>query len=258
MAVGRIQLSAEVLGLNETLANLRAALNNEQKSRILEKALQKAVKPVKAALDRTVPLGPTGNLRRAIDVKVVRYPLDGNAVAVVGFRRSGRRRSQSAAGGRVRTGRDRAFHQWWLEEGTRERFVSSPADRSYIRKSHQRRMQSGTVAQVREHTVARQGGYIASSYNRLGPFRMTKPTTGDRSRVQTQPGYPRAFFRKSSQPIRIPPMPAGGESGQPPLRTAFAQSQSAVAEILSRELRASLEQVWAALGVSTSPTGTVE
>lgn len=261
MAVGRISLTAELEGLDTLLANLGKALDNNEKSRVLEKALKKAVVPIKAALERTTPLGPTGNLRNAIDVKVVRYPLDGNAVGVVGFRRSGRQPSSVAAGGTVRVGPDRAFHQWWLEEGTQPRYVGTPADKPYTRKAHQRRMKSGVVADVREHEVARQGGYIASSFNRLGPFKMQQtprvPRGGKGQRVLTEPGYPRAFFKKSSTPITIPAMSPGG-SGPPPLRTAFDQTQATVAEILSRELRISLEQIWGNLSMTASPTGTIE
>jgi hypothetical protein len=262
MAIGRIELNAEIEGLNGLLRNLSQALRPDQKSRLVEKAMQKAIKPVVAALERTTPLGPTGNLRNAISSKVVRYPLDGNAVGVVGFQRSGRARSDSAAGGTVRRGPDRAFHQWWLEEGTQERFVGTLANKPYIRKAHTRRMKSGVVADVSEHRVRQQGGYIASSFKRLGPFKMQptpRPPRGqDGQRVQTQPGYPRAFFKKSSRPITIPAMTPGGSSGQPPLRTAFDQTQATVAEILSRELRISLEQVWSNLSVSTSSTGTIE
>ena len=257
MAIGRIELNAEIEGLNALLKNLSESLRPDQKSRIVEKAMKKAIEPVVSALGRTTPLGPTGNLRRAISSKVVRYPLDGNAVGVVGFQRSGRSRSDSAAGGTVRVGPDRAFHQWWLEEGTQERFVGKLSNKPYTRKAHQRRMKSGTVAEVREHSVSGQNAYIASSFNRLGPFQMVKDPQ-QRGRVQTEPGYQRAFFKKSKTPIQIPAMTPGGSTGQPPLQTAFSQTQATVAEILSRELRISLEQVWANLSVSTSSTGTIE
>jgi hypothetical protein len=262
MAIGRIELNAEIEGLNALLKNLSSALRPDQKSRIVEKAMKKAIQPVVAALQRTAPLGPTGNLRNAIKSKVVRYPLDGNAVGVVGFQRAGRARSDSAAGGTVRVGPDRAFHQWWMEEGTQQRYVAKLANKPYTRRAHQRRMKSGTVAEVGTHQVSQQGGYIASSFNRLGPFKIvptTRPPRGEQGhRVQTDPAYPRAFLKKSSQPIVIPPMPIGGSTGQPPLKTAFDQTQSTVAEILSKELRISLEQVWSNLSISTASTGTIE
>ena len=257
MAIGRIELNAEIEGLNAVLKNLSEALRPDRKSRIVEKAMKKAIAPVVSALQRTTPLGPTENLRRAISSKVVRYPLSGNAVGVVGFQRAGRARSDSAAGGTVRVGPDRAFHQWWLEEGTQDRYVGTLSNKPYIRRAHQRRMKSGAVADVSEHRVSGQNAYIASSFNRLGPFKMVKDPQQP-SRVQTEPGYQRAFFKKSPQPIIIPAMNPGGGSGSPPLKTAFDSTQATVAEILSKELRISLEQVWANLSISTSPTGTIE
>jgi len=205
------------------------------------------------------PVGPTGNLKRAVTSKVVEYGLDGVAVGIVGYRRAGRADSSSAAGGSVRAGPDRAFHQWWLERGTKERMVMKPADKPYTRLAHVRRMKSGKTVDVVTHEVKRQGGYIASSYNRLGEFRMLKtprmPRGQEGQRVQTDPGYPNAYFKKSSTPISIPAMPVGGSTGRPPLQTAFNQTQAQVAEILQRELRLSLEQALATL--TRSATGSV-
>jgi len=171
------------------------------------------------------PVGPTGNLKRAVTSKVVEYGLDGVAVGIVGYRRAGRADSSSAAGGSVRAGPDRAFHQWWLERGTKERMVMKPADKPYTRLAHVRRMKSGKTVDVVTHEVKRQGGYIASSYNRLGEFRMLKtprmPRGQKGQRVQTEPGTPQAYFKKSSTPISIPAMPVGGSTGRPPLQTAF-------------------------------------
>lgn len=254
MAVAGIQLSAEITDLRELQATLGRLFTPQEKTAILKAALEKAIEPLYLKLQQTVRDGPTGNLRRAIAKKIVPYTQDGNAVAVVGFRRAGRQRSESAAGGRVRAGRDRAFHQWWLEEGTRERHVNTLSNTPYIRKAHQRRMKSGTVAQVSEHTVKGQGGYIASSYNRLGPFRMVKDPANP-GRVVTNPPYQRAFFRKSKTPIVIPAMNPGG-LGDPPLKTAWAQTQGAVAEILQRELRVSLERALAS--ISSRSVGTIE
>jgi hypothetical protein len=160
----------------------------------------------------------------------------------------------------VRAGPDRAYHQWWLENGTRARQVSKIADKPYTRLGHTRRMKSGKVVDVVTHEVKRQGGYIASSYNRLGEFTVLRtprlPRGQEGQRVQTDPAYPQAFFRKSSRPITIPAMPVGGSSGRPPLETAFQQTRTQVAEILQRELRLSLEEALSALfirGAGTVP-----
>jgi hypothetical protein len=76
--------------------------------------------------------------------------------------------------------------------------------------------------------------------------------------VQTEPAYPRAFFKKSKTPIVIPAMPVGGRSGRPPVLTAFNDTQARVAEYLQRELSLSLGEAWAALRLrdSGSVTGT--
>ena len=261
MATIGIELTAEMQGLRELQDALgRVLKDNPEKARICAEALEKAVLPVELRLREVTPLGPTGNLRRAVGSKVVVYGLDGRAVGIVGYRRAGRARSESAAGGTVRTGPDRAFHQWWLENGTGPRQVNKPADKPYIRLAHTRRMRSGKVVDVMTHEVKRQGGYIASSYNRLGELevlrtpRMARGQEGQR--VQTRPGYPNAFFKKSSTPITIPAMPVGGSTGQPPVATAFGQMRARVAEILLRELRLSLDEALST--VSQSATGSVD
>lgn len=258
MPLAKITLTADIVGLREVLGRLKTFLPPAKRSKDVAEALQKAIVPLEARLRETTPQGPTGNLVRAINSKVVEYPLDGTAVAIVGYRRSARTRADSASGGRVRSGPDRGFHQWWLEYGTQERFVGTPANKPYTRKAHTRVMKSGRVADIRSHIVARQGGYIASSFNQRGPFEFLPtaraPRGGRGQRVQTNP--PTAFFQKSSQPIRIPAMPIGGSTGQAPLSSAFSQTQSQVAEILQRELRISLERALSTL--SFSATGFVD
>lgn len=253
MAVAGIELSAELLGLRELQTAIGRIFPPEEKAKILKAVLAKAIEPAFARLKAVTPVGPTGNLRRAVAKKIIGYSRDGNAVAVLGFRRAGLSSSQSAAGGTVRTGPDRAFHQYWLEEGTQDRQVNTLSNQPYMRKAHQRRMKSGTVAEIREHVVKGQNAYIASSFNRLGPFKMVKDPTQP-GRVVTDPPYQRAFFKKSKTPITIPAMNPGGR-GEPPLKTAWAQTQGTVAEILQRELRITLEQALSTL--SSRSTGTI-
>jgi hypothetical protein len=254
MAVGRIELTAEIENLRELQTAIGRIFEPQDKAKIIKDALMKAIEPAYQRLVQLTPVGPTGNLKRAVAKKFVTYGRNGNAVALLGFKRAGERGAGSAAGGSVRAGPDRAFHQWWLEEGTQARQVNTLSNKPYTRRAHQRKMKSGTVAEISEHTVKGQGGYIASSFNRLGPFRMVKDPTQP-SRVITDPQYQRAFFRKSKNPITIPAMPAGGTQGAPPLKTAWAQTQSTVAEILQRELRISLEAAVSTL--SRSSTGII-
>ena len=251
MAVAGIELTAEMVELRQLQQDIGRLFSQADKARILKAALTKAIDPPFQALKQTTPLGPTGNLRRAISKKIIAYTRDGTSVALVGFRRSGLSSSESAAGGSVRAGPDRAFHQWWLEEGTQQRFVNTLSNKPYGRKGHLRRIAGRPAVEVRPHIVQKgQGGYIASSYNRLGPFKMLRT---DKGRIQTEPGYPRAFFRKSKDPITIPAMNPGG-SGPPPLKTAWDRTQPTVAEILQRELRLSLEQALSTLSQRSSGT----
>jgi hypothetical protein len=213
--------------------------------------LEKALEPAKLRLRENTPVGPTGNLKRAVNMKVVEYPKSGVAVGLLGYNRAGEGKSKSAAGGTVQTGPDRAFHQWWLEFGTKQRVIAKLSNKKYQRKAHQRTMKSGKVVSIQSHEVKGQNAYIASSYNKLGPFTMAKGTDG---RVQTDPAYPKAFFRKSKTPIVIPAMNPGG-SGEPPLRKTWREYQGKVAERLTSELRISLERALEALTYTS--TGSV-
>lgn len=248
---GGIELNLETANIAELGEALKRLFSDKgERARMVGDAMKKVVPVVEEKLRTLTPVGPTGNLKAAVNGKVVIYADSGNAVGIVGYNQAGRARSSSAAGGRVRRGPDRAFHQWWLEDGTNDRVVSKFSNTPYQRKGHTRRTKSGAAVSVRPHQVSGQNAYIASSFNRLGPFKM-KPTprVEQGQRVQTDPGYPGAFFKKSSQPIRIPAMTPGGTLGRPPLATAWAQTSATVAEILQRELRAAIE---AKLGTVTA------
>lgn len=219
-------------------------------------ALKKAIVPPYERLKQITPVGPTGNLKRAVNQKIVKYPSSGTAVGLVGYNRAGKGEASSAAGGTVWSGRDRAFHQWLVEYGSRERIVDTFSNVPYQRRAHSRRTKSGKLANVRQHTVSGQNAYIASSFGRLGPFGFVRtPRVEEGQRVQTQPAYPGAFFRKSKTPIRIPAMPAGGTEGRPPVQTAWNETRAEVASILQRELALSLEAALQKL--SFTSTGSV-
>jgi hypothetical protein len=231
----------------------------------LKDALQNAIAPAEARLRELTPVGPTGNLRAAVMSLAKAYTKSGNAVGLIGYRATGNRGSESAAGGKVRVSSgnagDRAYHQWLIEYGTRTRVVSKFSNTPYQRKSPSVpfvRTRMGKQEVVRGkgivHTVSGQNAYIASSYKSLGPFQMIRQS-GNKSRVQTNPPTPGAYFKKSANPIQIPPTPEGGAAGQPPIRTAFQQTQGQVAAILQQELRISLERALSTLTYSS--TGTI-
>jgi hypothetical protein len=252
MSIVGISLRANIAELRQLQEGLTTLFTPQKNAETTAAAIRKAVRPVLQRLEEITPVGPTGNLKRAAALKVVRYNRDGVAVGLVGYRRAGAAESTSAAGGSVRASKDRAFHQWFVEQGTRDRFVGKLADKPFTRKSHTRRYRNGTTVEVQQHQVKGQGAVIASSFNRLGPFKVVRAGDGESGggRVQTDPAYPRAFFkkgRKGETAIKINASPPGGRAGVPPLKTAWDQTRPAVAEILVRELRISMEQAVAAL-----------
>lgn len=262
MAVAGIQLNINTEELRGLAANLRAFFPKADAANVLGDAIEKAIWPAYLRLREVTPVGPTGNLKRAVSYKIVKYKQSGVAVGLIGYQRAGKGDARSAAGGTVLAGPDRAFHQWWLEFGTRQRRVGKFSNEPYQRKSPTKpftRVRNGRTETVRGkgvvHWVSGQNAYIASSFNRLGPFKFNKEQNG---RVQTDPAYPRAFFKKSKTPIVIPAMPVGGDAGVPPVQTAWNQTQGQVAEYLQRELSLTLGQAWAALRYrdSGSITGT--
>jgi len=225
----------------------------------LKDALEKAVRPALAKLEQVTPRGPTDNLFRAAMSKVKPYPREGNAVAIIGYKRAGTGKSESAAGGKVRSGPDRAFHQWWIEHGTAPRTIGHFSNTPYQRTSPTKpfiRTRMGVQSTVQGkgvvHTVSGQNAFIASSFNKLGPFKFNRNAVG----VKTEPGYPKAFFKKSRDAIILPGVPVGGVAGRPPVATAWAESQGEVSAILQSELAAALERAIArAVGATTIETG---
>lgn len=232
MAVAGINLSIDTAELQQVQKALGNLFDNAGLAVTLEAAIEKAIWPAYLRLQEVTPVGPTGNLKRAVAYKTIAYKRDGNAVGLIGYNRSGVGESAAIAGeGSTRIGNDRAFHQWWLEYGTRQRVVSKLSNKSYTRRGHIRRMKSGVTTQVQTHDVSGQNAYIASSFKKRG--QVFNP---DGSQT------PYSYFKKSKNPIVIPAMEAGGVRGRPPVQTAWNQTKGQVAEILSRELNLSLQQ----------------
>ena len=166
------------------LAKAYAQLPKGLSAATMAAACKRALKPALAVLRKNTPKGPTGNLRRAADLKSVRYNKTGTGVAVVGYRKAETGSTKSASGGTVRKGRNLGFHQFFVEFGTNERRIKK---------------------------LSKRGFYIASSFNRLGPFSMKGKSLGFMGMVQvrTTPKYPKAFFRAfpaGAEPV-LPAMP---------------------------------------------------
>ena len=247
MAVAGINLSldtSEILQLQKALGKV---FDNAGLAVTLESALERAIWPAYLRLQEVTPVGPTGNLKRAVAYKTVAYKRDGNAVGLIGYNRSGVGESVAMAGeGSTRIGKDRGFHQWWLEFGTKERTVKTIADKPYTRRAHQRRMKSGVVSQINAHQVSGQGAVIASSFNKRGQVFNSDGSL-----------QPYAFFKKGKKgetAISVGSTPAGGIRRIAPVQTALRETQPQIAAILQQGLRISLERAIDAITFSSSGT----
>lgn len=127
------------------LDNLKRAFDNLRPSlakKHMGAAIRRSLKPGVDALRSTTPKGPTGNLRRAIASKVKTYA-NGGAVGLVGYTAAGSGKTKPAASGTVKKGKNLGYHMGFLEFGTKERHTKGP---------------------------------IASSFKRLGPFKLKSNT----------------------------------------------------------------------------------
>jgi hypothetical protein len=204
---------------------LRAAfrdLPGKLAAKYIGSALRRTIAPAEAKLKANVSkLGRvTGNLKRAIAVKIKRYPKTGSAVALVGFVASGSGKSGKFRGGSVGTGKDRAFHAGFLEFGTKERMIRSSSRRA--------------------------GASVASSFKTRGKFsigKVSRGKTGGFAPVKTSPAYPKAFFKKGArgEVLNLGSMTVGGPKlGVPPIRDAYQSTLSTMRSMLAVEMAKSL------------------
>ena len=153
MAVAGIKIDFSAPELETLRGSLRNLFGKKEMATILGDVLEKAVWPAYMRLREVTPVGPTGNLKRAVNYKVKTYPRDGGAVGLIGFNQSGKGNAMEMTPGGVQIGPDRAFHQWWIEYGTKRRIVTKVANKPYTRTS-----KLGKV-----HQVSGQNSVIASS-----------------------------------------------------------------------------------------------
>lgn len=205
----------ELKQLQNAFRNFRPSLARKHMGAAIRRSLQPGLR----ALRGNVTKGPTGNLKRAVASKVKTY-VSGNAVGLVGFVAAGSGKSKSAAGGTVKKGKDRAFHAGFLEFGTKERIIKTSSRRA--------------------------GASVASSFKTLGAFSIAKTARRGKFagvvRVSTTPKYPKAFFKKAprGQLLSVREMPVGGKKGQPPVRTAYRESITAMRKELAVQMTQSL------------------
>lgn len=98
--------------------------------------VKRALKPAQEELQRTVPVGPTGNLKRGIATKAKRYPRTGAAVAIVGFRKPGSSKPPKSGTKRRNKASDKTQHQFLVEYGSKQRFTKSGANRGRMPAMH--------------------------------------------------------------------------------------------------------------------------
>lgn len=205
----------ELRELQKAFREFRPSLAKKHMGAAIRRSLGPGIKALKAKVTR----GPTGNLTRAIASKVKTYR-SGNAVGLVGFVAAGSGKAKSAGGGKIQKGKDRAYHAGFLEFGTKERFIKTSSRRG--------------------------GASIASSFKTLGPFKIAKTATRGKFagviRVNTSPKYPKAFFKKAArgQLLSVRAMPIGGQKGEPPVKSAYAQSLPAMRSQLATEMTSAL------------------
>jgi len=198
--------------IEEMIQGFRKLPKAYMQAKYMGSVLRQAIKPGKKKLKELTPKGPTGNLRRAVAAKTVRYSKQdyGWAVALAGYRRAGTGKSESAAGGSVRKGKDRGYHQGFVEFGTKVRFTE---------------------------------GSIASSFRTRGPFLLEKkqvrrrkvgkvlvnaPFRADNT-VHTVPKLPHAFFKRApdGQKVNVKKAPK-----QSPVKRAFTASLPAMRALM--------------------------
>lgn len=172
--------------------------------------LRRAIQPMYTRLKNRVSQnhkGPTGNLARAVAIKVKTYPRDGNAVALAGFVAAGTGKKVPAQGGKIQKGKDRAYHAGLVEFGTKRRRTKKP---------------------------------LASSFKELGPFKVMRTRDGG---IKTRPPYPKAFLKRAPAGRKTVDLPA--MTAYAPIKKAYNSSKSMLKALVVKELGLALDKALA-------------
>ena len=148
---------AQMTGLDEITAQFKKIGDKKVASLHMGSALRKAAKPALEALKSITPKGPTGNLRKSIQITVRNYWNQGNAAAFVEHKSS------------KRLGK-KGMHSSILEFGTKPRFTKERIASSYNKRGPFKIIQKKVV----------------KSGKNKGKVRFT-----------TSPKYPKAFFKSA-------------------------------------------------------------
>lgn len=206
MAVSRIQQEGLYLTwqppLDEFVKRLKT-FGPRISAKYLGSALLKAAAPAEKALRANVAERGkiTGNLRRAIKVKVKRYTATGNAIALIGFAAVPGKKAPPGGDGKS------AFHAGWLEFGTKERKTK------------------GNIASSFRNNSARRAGFkiIQQPRSKGGrDRRLFKPAV-------TKPKYPVAFFSRAAKGDVVQ---LGKTRAYAPIKRAWQRTQSQCQGIL--------------------------
>jgi hypothetical protein len=191
----------------EELQEIRGLLRDYPKTirrKYMKAAFNAATKPAMQALRKTTPRGPTGNLKRSIAKKVT------SGYAIVGYSASKKKDDPTAKG----------FHQNLLEYGGRK----------------VRTTKSGRIASTFNNPGQGRGGAVQTRIAKQGR---------NRGKLKTvSPRFPKGFLKSAplGQRVTLGKMPVGGRTGQPPIRTAFAQAQGQIRSVLKEQMSTVLER----------------
>lgn len=203
---------------------LKARFSPSVRAKFLGAALKAATDPTAKDLKTNTKAAfgkVTGNLYRSVTSVVKRYPKTGNAVGLVGYRKSGTSKLMFSRGN-VRRGADYAYHAGLLIFGTKSR------------------------------RTKRKG--IASSYNSRGSFSIKKKAKRGKyagsTRVRTTPKYPKAFFKKGEKGRGVN---LGKIHGNDVLMRTFNQNKGEIRSKLAEQMTDVVERATRFLQVRFPP-----
>ena len=222
--------------LDDVIAELKK-LDKDISNRYQAAALKKASKPGKAALLAQVQgIGQvTGNLLASVTDRTKKYTNNKTntpvSVVVIGFRRpvgGGKQRmAESAFGGSVQKGPNRAYHSHLVEFGTKG--LRSPGKSRVVKR--RRVILDGRIVTLKDRLKEKPSnarGVMSSGFNDKSSPEQKK---GKRRQFKGRGKYPIDFIATGS----VAPMPA-----LRPLEKAFKQSLPAMKSILDVEMRKAL------------------
>ena len=230
LALGRGKAAKALFSLaplDDVISELKK-LDKDISNRYQARALKKASKPGKAALVAQVQgIGQvTGNLLASVTDRTKKYTNNKTntpvSVVVIGFRRpvggGSQRMAETAFGGSVQKGPNRAYHSHLVEFGTKGR--RSPGKSKVLKR--RRVILDGRIITQRDRVKQRPEN---------NPREVLSSWNARRGKGSWQGKYPIDFIATGS----VAPMPA-----LRPLEKAFKQSLPAMKSILDVEMRKAL------------------